>query len=82
MKKQLLMILCNYDISKISKLGEDQFKAFWMDRLVTCKIPISDTILLNSLNLPDNPSKATEKDPVLTAAMMEKLKKAGEAPSE
>ena len=53
-----------------------------MDRLVTCKIPVSDTILLNSLNLPGNPSKATEKDAVLTAAMMEKSKKVGEAQSE
>ena len=66
------------DISKMSKLGEEQFQAFWTDRLVTCKVPVSDPILLNSLNLPGNPNKATEKDPVLTLAMMEKLKKAGE----
>ena len=39
-----------YDhISKMLKLGEEQFKAFWMDRVVTCKIPVSDPILLNSL---------------------------------
>ena len=66
----------------MSKLGGKQFKAFCVDRLVTCKIPVSDPILLNSLNLPGNPNKATEKDPVLTAAMMEKLKKACEARSE
>ena len=53
-----------------------------MDRLVTCKLPVKDPILLNSLNLPGNPNKATEKNPVLTAAMMEKLKKAGKARSE
>ena len=53
-----------------------------MDRLVTCKLPVKDPILLNSLNLPGNQSKATEKNPVLTAAMMEKLKKAGKARSE
>ena len=70
------------DISKMSKLGEEQFQAFWTDRLVTCKVPVSDPILLNSLNLPGNPNKATEKDPVLTLAMMEKLKKAGETWSE
>ena len=46
------------------------------------KVLISDPILLNSLNLPGNPNKATEKDPVLTLAMMEKLKKAGETWSE
>ena len=66
------------DISKMSKFGEEQFQAFWTDRLVTCKVPVSDPILLNLLNLPGNPNKATEKDPVLTIAMMEKLKKAGE----
>ena len=72
-----------YDvISKMSKLGEEQFKAFLTERLVTCKVPVSDPILLNSLNLPSNPIKATEKDPVLTLAMMEKLMKAGETRSE
>ena len=70
------------DISKMSKLGEEQFKAFWADRLVTCKVPVSDPILLNSLNLPGNPKKATEKDPAFTLAMMEKLKKAGKTGSE
>ena len=69
------------DISKMSKLGEEQFKAFWMDRLLTCKVLVRDPILLNLLNLPGNPNKAKEKDPVLTAAIMEKLKKAGEARS-
>ena len=49
------------DISKMSKLGEEQFQAFWTDRLVTCKVPVSDPILLNSLNLPGNPNKATER---------------------
>ena len=49
---------------------------------MTCKIPVSDPILPNSLNLPGNPNKAKEKDPVLTAAMMEKLKKEGETRSE
>ena len=53
-----------------------------MDRLVTGKAPVSDPILLNLLNLPGNPNKATEKDLVLTAAMMEKLRKAAEAQSE
>ena len=70
------------DISKMSKLGEEQFKAFWTDRIVTCKVPVSDPILLNSLNLLGNPNKATEKAPVLTLAMMEKLKKAGKTRSE
>ena len=64
------------------KLGEEQFKVFRIDRLVTYKIPVSDTILLNLLNLPNNPNKATEKDLVLTAAMLEKLKKAGETQNE
>ena len=54
------------DISTMSKLGEEQFKAFWTDSLVTCKVPVSDPMLLNSLNLPVNPNKTTEKDPVLT----------------
>ena len=58
------------DISKMSKLGEEQFKGIWKDKLVTCKVPVSDLILLNSLNLPGNPNKATEGDPVLTLAMM------------
>ena len=49
---------------------------------MTCKVPVSDPILLNLLNLPGNPNKATEKDPVLTLAMIEKLKKAGETLSE
>ena len=35
------------DISKMLKLGKDQFKAFWMDRPVTCKMPVSNPILLN-----------------------------------
>ena len=52
------------------KLGEEQFKGIWKDKLVTCKVPVSDLILLNSLNLPGNPNKATEGDPVLTLAMM------------
>ena len=70
------------DISKMLKLGVEQFKAFWTDRLVTWKVPVSDPILFNSHNLPGNPNKATEKDPVLTLAMMEKLKKAGETRGE
>ena len=49
---------------------------------MTCKVLVSDPILLNSFSLPGNPSKATEKDPVLTLAMMEKLKKAGKTQSE
>ena len=48
------------DISKMSKSGEEQFKVFWTDRPVTCKPPVSDPILLNSLNLPGNPNKVTE----------------------
>ena len=59
------------DISKMSKLGKEQLKAFWMNRLLTRKISVSDPTLLNSLNLPGNP--------VLTAAMTEKFKKASEA---
>ena len=70
------------DISKMLKLGVEQFKAFWTDRLVTWKVPVSDPILFNSHNLPGNSNKATEKDPVLTLAMMEKLKKAGETRGE
>ena len=51
-----------YDnISKMSKLEEEQIKAFWIDGLVTCKIPVSDPILLNSLNLSGNLNKATEE---------------------
>ena len=45
-----------------------------MEMLVTCKIPVSDAILLNSLNLPGNPNNATERDAVLTVVMMEKIK--------
>ena len=56
------------DISKMLKLGEEQCKLFWADRFVTGKVPVSDSILLNSPNLPGNPNKATEKDPVLTLA--------------
>ena len=52
-----------------------------MDRLVTSKIPVRNPILLNLLNLRDSLNKATEKDPVLTAAMMEKLQKARKARS-
>ena len=52
----------------------EQFQVFWMDRLVMCKIPVGHPILSNSLNLPGNPNKATDNDPVLTASMMEKLK--------
>ena len=66
-------------ISKMLKLEEEQFKAFWMDRLVTYKIPVSNPISLNLLNLPGKPNKATEKDPVLTAGMMKKRKKTSEA---
>ena len=36
----------------------------------------------NNVEFAGNPNKATEKDPVFTAAMMEKLKKAGEAQTE
>ena len=54
-----------YDyILKISKLGEEQFKAFWTDRLVTCKVPANGPIFFNSLNLLGNLNKATEKDPI------------------
>ena len=70
------------DISKMLKLEEQQFKAFWTDRLVTCKVPVSDPILFSSPNLPGNSNKPIEKDPVLTLAMMGKLKKAGETRSE
>ena len=65
-----------YDhISKILKLGEEQFEPFWIDRLFVSKIPLSDPISWNLLNLPGNQNKATEKDRVLTAAIMEKLKR-------
>ena len=37
------------DISKMLKLEEEQFKAFWMGQVMTCKLPVSDPILLNSL---------------------------------
>ena len=70
------------DISKMSKLGEEQTKAFFTDRHVTWKVTVSDPILLNSFNLPSNPNKATEKDPLLPLAMMGKLNKAGETRSE
>ena len=70
------------DISKMSKLGEEQIKAFFTDRHVTWKVTVSDPILLNSFNLPSNPNKATEKDPLLPLAMMGKLNKAGETRSE
>lgn len=59
----------------MSKLGEQQFQTFWMDRLVNSKVLVSDQILLSLLNLPGNPNRATEKSPVWTAAMMDKLKK-------
>ena len=49
----------NDDISKMLKLGEEQFKVFWTDRLVMCKVPESDPILLNLLDLAGNPNKAT-----------------------
>ena len=49
------------DISKISILGEEQLKALWMDRLVSCTIPVNNPILLKSLDLPGNPNKVTEK---------------------
>ena len=65
----------------MSKLGDEQFKVFWAERLVTCKVPVNGPILLHSLNFPGNPNKATKKDPVLTLEM-EKLKKAGETRSE
>ena len=68
------------DISKMSK--SEQLKTFWTDKLVTCKIPVSNPILLNLLNLPGNPNKATKKYSVLTAAVMEKLKKASKVQSE
>ena len=72
-----------YDnIYEMLKLGGEQFKAFWTDRFVTCKVPVSDPILLNLLILPGNPNKATEKDPVLTLPMMDKLQKAGKTRSE
>ena len=54
-----------YDyISKMSKLGEEEWKAFWTDRLVKCKVPANGPILLKSLNLLGNLNKATEKDPI------------------
>ena len=71
-----------YNNFKMSKLREEQFKAFWTDRFVTCKIPVSDPILSNSHNLPGNQNKVGEKDSVLTAAMMGKLKTPGKARSE
>ena len=43
---------------------------------------VSDPMLLNLLNLPGNPNKATEKDLVLTLAMVKKLTKADETRSE
>ena len=65
----------------MSKLRKEQLKPFWTDKLVMCKVPVIDPILLNLFNLLGNPNKATEKDPVLTLAMIEKLKKAGETRS-
>ena len=59
------------------KLGEEQVKGIWTEKLVTCKVPVSDPILLNSLSLPGNSNKATT-----LAKMMEKLKKADETRSE
>ena len=59
----------------MSKLGEQQFQTFWMDRLVNSKKLVNDQILLSLLNLPGNPNRATEKSPVWIAAMMDKLKK-------
>ena len=43
---------------------------------------VSDPMLLNLLNLPGNPNKATEEDLVLTLGMVEKSTKAGETRSE
>ena len=71
-----------YNDFKMSKLREEQFRAFWTDRFVTCKIPVSDPILLNLHDLPGNQNKAGEKDSVFTAAMMEKLKTPGKARTE
>ena len=71
-----------YNDFKMSKLREEQFKAFWTDRFATCKIPVSDPILLNLHDLPGNQNKAGEKDSVFTAAMMEKLKTPDKARSE
>ena len=43
------------------------------------KLNKSAQVLINEKSTSTrNPNKATEKDPVLTLAMMEKLKKAGE----
>ena len=54
------------NISKMSKLREEQREAFWTDKLVMSKVPVSDSMLLNLFNFSGNPNKATEKDPVLT----------------
>ena len=55
------MILNMMIFQKLSQLGEEQLKAFWMDRLVTCKIPVSNPILLNSLNLADDRETEQQK---------------------
>ena len=91
-KLNKLTLLCNekstfkeivyVNISKMSKLRKEQLKLFWTDKLVMCKVPVNDLILLNLFNLPGNLNKTTEKDPVLTLALIEKLKKAGETQSE
>ena len=79
MKNSLLLILCMtiFIFLKMLKLGEEQVKGIWTEKLVTCKVPVSDPILLNSLSLPGNSNKATT-----LAKMMEKLKKADETRSE
>ena len=80
-KKSTFKDIVYDNISKMSKLRKKQLTAFWTENLVTCKVAVSDPILLNLFNLPGNPNKATEKDPVFTLAMIQKLKKALETGS-
>ena len=65
------------DIRVLESNGEKQFHEFWTNRLQSANIPISETISLNSYNLPGNYNGKSEDEPVMSAVMMAKFIEAG-----
>ena len=66
------------NITLIPQIGEEQFLAFWNDRLIKAKEPINKTIRENKFVLPGNEhaQKKSKKDPILSQSMISKLRSA------
>ena len=69
----------NDAICSLIETGERQFQCFWNDRLVQCKVPITDPIKKNSFNLPGRIQEKRndcEKKLVYSVSVLTKMREA------